>query len=324
MHIIFCVDRGVLPGLHVAAYSLLDRIHPAAGDTYFSIFSDALHESDMVLLRRTLTTIGKPFALELRRLDPLSFVGFPTLNSSLATYYRLFAAQIMEVDRFLYVDADTLCDVDVSELQSFDMKSAPVAWVPEAPLSRAIDRNVAEQLGSHETGSYFNAGVMLVNVSEWRRQKVTENAMEYIARYRPAFWDQSALNCVLYQKAQVLDDKFNCMSNMRKNWPVLKQPYGNIGRFVHFLDYPKPWDCGAEMVHPQYRLWRTVLSRTAMKDFRSWHRTPARKFPRTSKAWSGYKKALKDRLLFAGYAKGWLRCIKGVPVTSNPVRVYEN
>ena len=318
MHIIFCVDQGVLPGLHVAAYSLLDRIHPAAGDTHFSIFSDALHELDMVLLRRTLTAIGKPFALELRRLDPVSLVGFPTLNGNLATYYRLFAAQIMEVDRFLYVDADTLCDVDVSELQSFDMKSAPVAWVPEAPLSRATDRNVAEQLGNDETASYFNAGVMLVNVSEWRRQKVTENAMEYIARYRPAFHDQSALNCVLYQNAQVLDAKFNCMSNMRKNWPVLKQPYGNIGRFVHFLDYPKPWDCGAEMVHPQYRLWRTVLNRTAMKDFRSWHRTPARKFPRTSKAWSGYKKALKDRLLFAGYAKGWLRWLKGVPVGSNP------
>jgi lipopolysaccharide biosynthesis glycosyltransferase len=316
MHIIFCVDQGVVPGLHVAAYSLLDRIHPAAGDTHFSIFSDALHELDMVLLRRTLTATGKPFALELRRLDPVSLVGFPTLNGNFATYYRLFAAQIMEVDRFLYVDADTLCDVDVSELQAFDMKSAPVAWVPEAPLSRATDRNVAEQLGNDQTASYFNAGVMLVNVPEWRRQKVTENALEYIARYRPAFHDQSALNCVLYQNAQVLDAKFNCMSNMRRNWPILKQPYGNIGRFVHFLDYPKPWDCGAEMVHPQYRLWRTVLNRTAMKDFRSWHRTPARKFPRTSKAWSGYKKALKDRLLFAGYAKGWLRRIKGVPVSS--------
>ena len=324
MHIIFSVDRRVLPGLHVAAYSLLDRIHPTVGETQFSILSDALHESDMVLLQRTLTAIGKPFALELRRVDSLSFVGFPTLNGNLATYYRLFAAQIMEVDRFLYVDADTLCDVDVSELQSFDMKSAPVAWVPEAPLSLATDRNVAEQLGNDETGSYFNAGVMLVNVSEWRRQKVTENAMEYVARYRPAFHDQSALNCVLYQNARVLDAKFNCMSNMRKNWPVLKQPYGKIGRFVHFLDYPKPWDCGAEIVHPQHRLWRTVLNRTAMKDFRSWHRSPARKFPRTSKAWGGYKKALKDRLLFAGYSKGWLRHIKGVPVPSNPVTLYEN
>jgi lipopolysaccharide biosynthesis glycosyltransferase len=324
MHIIFCVDRRVLPGLHVAAYSLLDRIHPSAGDTHFSIFSDALHESDMALFQRTLNAIGKPFDLELRRLNPLSFAGFPKLNGNLATYYRLLAPQIVEVDRFLYVDADTLCDVDVSELLSFDMKSVPAAWVPEAPLSRAVDRDVAEQLGNDETGSYFNAGVMLVNVYEWRRQKVTENAMEYIARYRPVFHDQSALNCVLYHNAHVLDAKFNCMSNMRKNWPVLKQPYGSIGRFVHFLDYPKPWDCGAEMVHPQYRLWRAVLNRTAMKDFRSWHRTPARRFPRTSKAWKGYQKALKDRLLFAGYAKGWLRRIKGIPVNSNPVSACGN
>src|SRR5260370_36836247 len=99
----------------------------------------------------------------------------------------------MEMDRVLYVDVDSLCDVDVSELQSFDMKSAPVAWVPEAPLSRAIDRNVAQQLGNHETESYFNSGVMLVNVSEWRRQKVRENAMEHIASYVPARLDQYAL-----------------------------------------------------------------------------------------------------------------------------------
>jgi hypothetical protein len=114
------------------------------------------------------------------------------------------------------------------------------------------------------------------------------------------------------------------MSNMRKNWPFLKQPYGTIERLVHFLDYPKPWDFLGEFVHPQYRLWRGTLEQTAMKDFRSWHRTPARKLPRNSKAWSGYKKAFKDRLLFAGYAKGWLTTIKGLPAASTPVEVYEN
>ena len=125
MNIVFCVDRGVLPGLHVAAYSLLDRTHPVAGKMHFSVFSDGLQETDMVLLRQTLTRTGKPFELELRRLDPTVLTGFPPLNGSLAAYYRLLAAQVMAVDRFLYVDADTLCDLDVSELQTRDMGAAP-------------------------------------------------------------------------------------------------------------------------------------------------------------------------------------------------------
>jgi len=47
-----------------------------------------------------------------------------------------------------------------------------------------------------------------------------------------------------------------------------------------------------------------------MKGFRSWHKTPARRFPWTRKAWTGYKKAIKDRLFFAGYSKGWLKDVK--------------
>jgi len=313
MNIVFCADRGVLPGLHVAAYSLLAHISPAVVQTRFFIFSDALDETDLALLRRTLSALKKPFALELRRVDASLFKGFPALNGSWATYYRLAVPKILDVDRFLYVDADTLCEVDVSELASSDMGSHPAAWVPEAPLPGAVDRAVADQLGNRPDEFYFNAGVQLVNVPEWRRQMITEQALEYIAKHRPMFHDQSALNVVLHGNALALDAKYNCMSNMRKNWPSLLPLYGKTEKLVHFLDYPKPWDLMAEFVHPQYRLWWSMLEKTAMKDFRSWHNTPARKFPKTRKAWTGYKKALKDRLLFAGYSCGWLKDVKGVP-----------
>lgn len=312
MDIVFCADRGVLPGLHVAACSLLQRISLLAGKTRFTLFSDILTDEDAALLEATLRPLSKPFSLELRRVEASAFAGFPPLNGSWTTYYRLHAVQTMPVDRFLYVDADTLCDVDVSSLQAFDLGDAPAGWVPEAPLSSAVDQAVARQLGGSPDEFYFNAGVMLINVPAWHRQNITNKAMEYIARHRPAFHDQSALNIILHRNAVMLDAKFNCMSNMRKNWPALRQPAGQIGRLVHFLDYPKPWDWLAEFVHPQYRLWRSVLEVTALKNYRSWQDTPARRFPKGRRAWMGYKKAFKDRLLFAGYAKGWLKTVKGV------------
>ncbi|MGD0253242.1 MAG: glycosyltransferase family 8 protein [Verrucomicrobiota bacterium] len=320
MNIVFCADRSALPGLHVAAYSLLERISPAVAQTRFFIFSDELDESDLALLHKTLASLNKPFALELRRVDAVLFTGFPSLNGSWAAYYRLVVPQALDVERFLYVDADTLCDVDVSELNVLDLGKAPAGLVPEAPLAGAVDRFVAMQLGNSPVEPYFNSGVILVNVAEWRRQRVTERAMEYIATHRPPFHDQSALNVVLHGSAVPLEERFNCMANMRKNWPHLRHPIGQIGRLVHFLDYPKPWDFLAEFVHPQYRLWRLVLDQTAMKPFRSWHATPSRKFSKTRKAWTGYKKAFKDRLLFTGYLLGWLKKIKGVPtVTGRPV-----
>ncbi|HEY1662547.1 MAG TPA: glycosyltransferase family 8 protein [Verrucomicrobiae bacterium] len=312
MNIVFCADRSVLPGLHVAVYSLLERISPAVGQTRFFVFSDSLDDEDIGLLRQTLAGLNKPFELELRRVDAARFAGFPSLNGSWATYYRLSVPELLEVDRFLYVDADTLCDTDVSEVQRIEMQSFPAGWVSEAPLPLAVDRQVADQLGNKKDDFYFNAGVMLFNVPEWRRQKITDKAMSYIAAHRPQFHDQSAFNVVLHGNVSELDSKFNCMSNMRKNWPALTAPYGKIGKLVHFLDYPKPWDWLGELVHPQYRLWRSVLEKTAMKDFRSWHNTPARKLPRNQKAFGGYKKIIKDRILFSGYSKAWLKNVKGI------------
>ena len=186
------------------------------------------------------------------------------MNGSWATYYRLAVPQILDVERFLYVDADTLCDVDVSVLNMFDMGNAPAGLVPEAPLAGAMDRFVAGQLGNSPVEPYFNAGVILVNVAEWRRQRVTERAMEYITAHRPPFHDQSALNIILHGIAKSLDERFNCIANMRKHWPALRNPYGQTGVLVHFLDYPKPWDFMGELLHPQYRLWRSVRDRTAM------------------------------------------------------------
>jgi hypothetical protein len=74
-----------------------------------------------------------------------------------------------------------------------------------------------------------------------------------------------------------------------------------------------------KVVHRQRRLWISALEKTTIKHFRSWHVTPSCKLPETRKAWNGYKKALKDRLLFASYSRGWCKKIKGVPfVASRP------
>jgi hypothetical protein len=56
-------------------------------------------------------------------------------------------------------------------------------------------------------------------------------------------------------------------------------------------------------VYPQYRLWSSVLDKTAVNGSRSWHAT-SRKFPKTRKAWSGYKRG----------SCGWHKKIKGMPL----------
>lgn len=311
MKIVFCADRRVLPGLHVALYSVLDRYRGNSRPD-FTIFSDDLDAGDRLLLEKTLNALGKTCSLEIRRVDPALFSGFPPLNGSWATYYRLLIPSMIDAERFLYLDADILCDLDVSPLAQLDLGDAPAGFVSEAPLAGCADREVAKLLRASVGEPYFNAGVMLANAGEWRRQQITEQALTFLRNYPAAYCDQSALNFVLHRRAYQLDERFNTIVNMRKHWPALKTPVGSINRLLHFVEYPKPWDLGAELLHPQYRIWKSVLEKTAMKDFRSWQDTPARRLPRTAKAKTGYQKAIKDRLLFTGYTKGWLKRVKGL------------
>jgi len=316
MNIVFCADRRVLTGLHVALYSVLHR-YAGKSRLDFTIFSDDLDEADQRLLAKSLDPLRKPYGLEIRRVDAGLFAGFPQLNGSWATYYRLLIPSMLDANRFLYLDADILCDLDVSQFENLDMGEAPAGFVPEAPLSGCADRYVAKILGASAEESYFNSGVMLVNAVQWRSQQVTEQALEFLRTHPAAYWDQSALNVVLHRRAYEIDERFNIISNMRKHWPRLRKGIGQTDSLIHFVDYPKPWDLGAEFLHPQYRLWRSVLEKTAMSNFRSWHDTPARRLPTTVKAKVGYKKAIKDSILFAGYLKGWFNSVKGISNTSN-------
>ena len=314
MNIVFCADRRVLPGLHVALYSVLDCYHGNSRPD-FTIFSDDLDEADKLLLQQTLDRLDKCYSLEIRRVDPDLFKGFVPLNGSWATYYRLLIPSMLDVDHFLYLDADILCDLDVSILEELDMGDAPAGFVSEAPLSGCADRDLAKLLGESSDEPYFNAGVMLVNAAEWSSQKITAQAMEFLRNHQVAYCDQSALNFVLHGTAYKLDERFNTIVNMRKHWPSLNAPLGTLDRLLHFVEYPKPWDFGGEFFHPQYQMWRSILDRTEMRYFRSWQDSPSRRMPTTPQAKNGYKKAIKDRILYAGYTRGILKNVKGLPAS---------
>lgn len=311
MNIVFCADRRVLTGLHVALYSVLNR-YAGTSRPDFTLFSDDLDEEDRLLLRKTLDPMGKSYSLEIRRIDPSLFKGFDQLHGSLAPYFRLLIPSMLDVERFLYLDVDIVCDLDVSPLEWLDMGQAPAGLVSEAPLSGCADRDVAVILGGGADELYFNSGVLLVNSFEWRRQQITEQALEFLRTHPAAYGDQSALNVVLHRRAYEIDERFNIISNMRKHWPRMRKGIGQTDSLIHFVDYPKPWDLGAEFIHPHYRHWRAVLDQTAMRAFRSWRATITRKFPLTGKAWAGYKKGYKDRVLFGLYRRGFICSVKGI------------
>jgi lipopolysaccharide biosynthesis glycosyltransferase len=126
------------------------------------------------------------------------------------------------------------------ELYSKDLHSFPVAAVPDPGLSQP-----RPDLGISEASSYFNAGVLLINLKEWKEQKISENAIDFILQSSQGLiWgDQDALNAAAKDKWCRLDSKYNL--TFFDIPPLLKKydfpRYLEEKVIIHYTTQHKPW-----------------------------------------------------------------------------------
>ena len=296
----------MLLALHVAAKSVLEHFN---GEPSITVLSDDLAEADMCLLHETLTLIGKKFQLDLLRVDSKPFQDFPTLAGRHSTYFRLLIPDLIPDDRCLYLDCDILCRIDVSPLGNWDLRGHAVALAPEAPIQLSLDKKLVAELGAEATGFYHNAGVCVMDCARWRNENLTRKCLDYIAKNNPDYHDQSALNFVFHNQIAELDLCFNRQTNVRSNWPHLRPLVEIQGQLLHFVDFPKPWSPYAIWVHPFGKMWWQAYRQTA-------HFQPGVEVSSSldwnEKTKAGYKKALKDKILFSLYCAG-IVVPKGVP-----------
>lgn len=136
---------------------------------------------------------------------------FPIEENSPITpeaYLRIVAPQNLpdDVDRMLYLDIDTLVVSDLSELFTLDIKSKIIA-----ACTGWCEPERKTMLGLDVCDSYFNSGVMLINIPLWKKYDISERTLRYINDYGKPLprWDQDALNHVLKQKWEKLPGIYN-------------------------------------------------------------------------------------------------------------------
>jgi lipopolysaccharide biosynthesis glycosyltransferase len=126
-----------------------------------------------------------------------------------AVYYRLYFPLLIssEVKKLLYLDTDILVLKDLSQLFRTDLEQYPVAAVYDNYVK------MAPQLGIHEEGAYFNSGVLLIDIRQWKEQQISEKAFQFLNDYpeKIKFVDQDALNAVLINNWKSLNSCYNTM-----------------------------------------------------------------------------------------------------------------
>lgn len=154
-----------------------------------------------------------------------------------AMYYRILAALYFnnKVRRVLYLDGDTYCRGDLSQLYYMNLHDNIVAAVRDVFQNQEAYNQRIRYIG-HTGDGYFNSGVLLIDIERWNNERITEKALQYL-RENPSRWenapDQDVLNVLLANKVEWANNKYNILNSV---------VYGDVetAGIIHFAG-PKPW-----------------------------------------------------------------------------------
>lgn len=230
----------------------------------FFVLSDQLTARDQATLRQ----ITESFNAELTfiEVDEAPLAAAIQDDQVLKTaYYRLLIPNLLpEIERVLYLDCDTLCLENLARLWDVELGNIPVAAVEDA----GFHNRLAQMAIDYKSIRYFNAGVLLMNLTIWRQQKITEQILTFIKEYpqKLRFHDQDALNAILHDRWIHLHPKWNVQTSILMDFIVA--PTERINRqflsaqkepgLIHFCGSEKPWDKSSTHPYtPQYRFYKS-------------------------------------------------------------------
>jgi lipopolysaccharide biosynthesis glycosyltransferase len=141
--------------------------------------------------------------------------GLPTKGfTRKATWYRIFLPELLpEVERVLYLDADLIVVDSLAPLWAIDLEGSWVGAVTN--VFQDNHKHRPAELGLAGSHVYFNAGVLLMNLDEMRRDGRTAALLEFGIENAPRLeWrDQDALNVVLGERRLPLHPRWNSMNS---------------------------------------------------------------------------------------------------------------
>lgn len=136
-----------------------------------------------------------------------------TRKISIASYARLFLASIIpeSYNRILYLDCDTIVREYLVEFWMVELKGYLVAGVRDT-----VDSFFLKKIGLETDEYYVNAGIILINLEGWRREKIEKNFMDFICKFNGnvPHHDQGTINGVCRKKKRIVAPGYNVTSNI--------------------------------------------------------------------------------------------------------------
>lgn len=212
--------------------------------------------------------------------DGRRFAGLSTMpHVSRMTFARLLIPDVMPADtaRVLYLDADILVLKGLLPLCASDLGDCPVGAVVD-PVDARIKANPATLPAVPRVKSYFNAGILLIDLQRWREKRISEKALEYLKLFPfTPYSDQDALNVACDGHWKALDAHWNHQGHRTTRIADLSE--SQRPAILHFVSRDKPWKPESfslnAVLYDSFRQ-RTLFARTRLQIARDalasrWH-----------------------------------------------------
>lgn len=159
------------------------------------------------------------------------------------TYFRLFIPDMFpQYRKALYIDSDTIVVGNVAELYDHKLGKLYAGVCPDRVVAQTdILGDYVEKVLGVKRARYFNAGVMLMNCSQFRENHLLDEFLEMLHIYLfVVAQDQDYLNLICKNQVLYMEPKWNAQV-----FGELACPEEEVGLF-HFNMAAKPWhyeDC---------------------------------------------------------------------------------
>ncbi len=278
-------------------YQFNEKYAPYAGTSITSLFEHHKEEDVLVYVlgeglsgqsRERFQKLTETYGKQIKILETESVIekvkawGIPAYRGAYSANLRLFIPYFLEknVNRILYLDADTIVNGNLREFYDTDLRGNAIGMILDS-LGRSYKR---DHLGFSEEEPYYNSGVILFDLVKWHEESYSERIIEHVASREWDYTspDQDLLNVVCKDGILKMEAKYNFQPvHAVFSDTTYFACYGRTGyytgeeikksrsdvRIYHSLRFVGefPWD--AASVHPYTKLFDQYLDRSPWCDY---------------------------------------------------------
>ena len=219
--IFFAVDDEYIPFLAVALQSIVEH---STEEYYYVIkilYTNISEENKEKINKYTKENINIEFVDLNYYIEKVKGKLYTRDYFSMTTYFRLFISNLYpQYNKAIYLDSDIVLLTDVANLYNEEIGNNLVGAVPDDIIqqNKVFQEYVEKVVGVASYKNYFNAGMLIMNLDELRKNKFQEKFLYLLENVRySVVQDQDYLNRICKGRVKLLDMTWNVMPNATKD-----------------------------------------------------------------------------------------------------------